>query len=144
MTAAPAPAVAPVHQPAPPYVVRLRVRTHAWTSPGMPLADAQALREELRQQIADIGDGWRLITFTGRDGRSFDVRAREIVAVEVAPEGTHVEPPARPTRVNGSRVSGGTVVDDIEIHGKLGDAGALPDGTAWLKMQARHVPLDRR
>lgn len=66
-------------------VVRVRVRTHGWASPGMPLADAEALADAVTQRIADVGGSYGFVPFTGRD-KTLQIRAREVIAVEIVPE----------------------------------------------------------
>jgi hypothetical protein len=119
-----APAVAPVRQAPAPYLVRLRVRTHAWSSPAMTQHEAEQLRDGLTARLVSLGDGPGFVQFAGRDGKTFDVRAREVVAVEVAPEGQ-----------DQPRSFGGPMGLTIQ-------EGPASDGTAYLRQQASRLQAE--
>lgn len=68
------------------FVVRIRSRGGQWTSLGLAVDDARALWLSLREQVDRIGAGPQFVCFTGRDDREVAVRARDISAVELAPE----------------------------------------------------------
>lgn len=118
------------------HVVRLRMRTHAWTSPGMPLVDAETLAADLTIQVAGLGGSYAFVTFRGRDGRVFEVRAREVMAVEVSPEG-HVD--LRPRHTSAAASTGGATSGTVQVYG----SPAPESGTSWLRQRSadRRVPL---
>jgi hypothetical protein len=134
-----APAPAPARQPAPTYVVRLRLESHAWSSPGMPQDEATTLATNMTRQLADIGGAYGFVTFEGRDGKTYQLRAREIVAVELSPEGHDDRRSHRPRPT----ATGGKVGDlSIQVHGQLPDGGIPASGTDWLRGQTARAERD--
>lgn len=72
-------------------VVRLQARSRSWSSPVLTAAEAAELAVEVRSLVRDIGDSYGLFAFCCGDGRVVDVRARELVSIELC---TTVSAPA--------------------------------------------------
>lgn len=140
-------AVAAVDQAEQLYVVRVRMRTNQWTSPGMTREDAAAIAEKTTADVAEAGGSFAFVEFESRDGRSTQLRAREVISVEVRRE--EYRPPTRPAPAAARTATGGSVVH-VELGGAaIGTAGAATPGTAFLRQQAaaaaQGVPIsDRR
>lgn len=64
-------------------VVKVRMRSHVYTSPAMPRADGLDLRNALQRRLRHVGDGPEFIDFTDRNGRLVQLRGREVTVVEV-------------------------------------------------------------
>jgi hypothetical protein len=96
----------------------------------MPRHDAEQLRDATTAHLVALGDGPGFHQFEGRDGKVFDVRAREVLAVELSREGHDLQS-HRPTR----GATGGTVPGSIGGGGvTLQVTGGLPaDGTDYLR-----------
>lgn len=74
--------------------VQLLTRNRMWVSPLLPPAAAQLEAHALRSRVADIGDGPGLVAFRCAGGRTIDVRARELVSIELSPSTTAPAPDA--------------------------------------------------
>lgn len=116
-------------------VVKLRWARGTFTSPQMTPADAELLVESLRIALHNIGDGPAMIGFLAAGGREVDVRAREVVAVEYAPDTPDRQPGPIGEQVTLS-LMGGSMTARVVSRSGTPAAPPAPDGTAFLRQQA--------